>query len=37
MDVLVYVPPMVKIWEVEPEGLLCVSGNERVDENEGYW
>lgn len=32
-----YVSPVMELWEIEPEGLICVSGNEVLDENEGYW
>jgi len=37
MDVSDYVSPIMELWEIEPEGLMCVSGNEVLDENEGYW
>ena len=32
-----YETPTMEFWEIEPEGLICQSGNEVIDENEGYW
>lgn len=31
-----YLSPLVEIFEVMPEGVLCGS-NEQVGENEGEW
>ena len=31
-----YVSPVMELWEIEPEGLMCMSGNEALDEIEGY-
>ena len=32
-----YESPVTEMWNMEYEGIICESGNEDVEENEGIW
>ena len=36
-DVTIYESPILVQLDVVSEGVLCASGTEKLDENEGFW